>query len=164
MTELQKNHSNGLASHRTIVHSLLKQEMPVTFRAAGPSMNPTIRSGDLVHVAPAANERLPLGSILLFQQHTDRLTLHRYVNSFENSGRIGTTGDAAVAGMEMIDRTDVCGVALWLERGQKRVQLNSWGRRWTGMLRFYTRPIRRFAIAFYRARRARPSRTEPSRE
>lgn len=163
MTDLQKRNHTGPKFQRTLIEELLKQQTPVSFRAAGPSMNPTIRSGDLVHITPVANGRLRLGSILLFQQ-AGRLTLHRYVKAYANPTTIGTAGDAAVVGLDIVSRNDVYGVAEWVEHGRQRVRLNSWGRRWSGLLRFHTRPFRRFMIKRLQARRTRPSRQETRRE
>ena len=61
---------------KTIIEQLLERRTPATFRAGGPSMNPTIRDGESVRIRPLrAGDPLP-GAVALYRKH-DRLILHR---------------------------------------------------------------------------------------
>lgn len=143
MTDMQKNSPQPEAQlQRAIVATLLRQKTPVSFRAEGPSMHPTIRSGDRIYVQPAGARPLRLGDIVLFRQ-ADRLTLHRYVKRVRGDSAIGATGDAALEGLEIVAISDLCGIALSLARKGQRIPLATPHRRWLGLLRYAIRPLRR---------------------
>jgi hypothetical protein len=56
----------------------LSQRLSVTFRATGDSMRPTIRDGDVIHVAPVPAADLRIGDVLLCRCGS-RLLAHRLV-------------------------------------------------------------------------------------
>jgi signal peptidase I len=73
-------HTNEVRDVDRIV-SLLEQDTPATFRASGPSMNPTIRDGEPVRVRPFQAGDLRPGALLLYRKNR-RLVLHRLIRFF----------------------------------------------------------------------------------
>jgi hypothetical protein len=129
-----------------IVASLLRRDTPVRFKAHGPSMNPTLRDGDLVQVIPPQIRRLRRGAIVLFQQH-GRLTLHRLIGfAGSRPSRLLVCGDASVAGYETTAREHILGIAVWVKQGGRQRDLFGPSARLRGLLRYYARPLRRFLI------------------
>lgn len=147
MPDPQTSETERALSHQEIVEALLKDKTPVAFRASGPSMNPTVRSGDLVHVRPVTLPDLRRGEVVLFRQ-AGRLTLHRYVRPLRD-GAIGSAGDAALVSLEIVRKEDICGVAKALERDGRLIRLDRRRSRWRGMVRFYLRPLRRIAVGSF---------------
>jgi signal peptidase I len=76
----------------------------IRFRAAGTSMLPTIRDGDLITIAPVAPNEIVAGDVLLCR-HGDRLFAHRLVavtrqgpeRMLELRGDCNTDADAIVS-------------------------------------------------------------------
>lgn len=141
--------------HRTIVQSLLEQRTPVSFRVEGPSMTPTLRDGDLVEVLPCPAVSLQRGAIVLFAQ-SGRLTLHRYVGASRAYPMLRMAGDAALSGMEQVERDKIYGVAATRERNGRRTRMDTRRQRWQGLCRFYARPMRR-AISALTPRSGKPA-------
>ena len=125
-----------------IIAALLEQRTPVSFRAGGPSMNPTIRDGDVVAIRPRASNAIRRGSVVLYQIY-GRLVLHRYTINQKRTKRIFVVGDAAVAGGDWIPEADVLGIAESVCRDGKTCRLDTAGRRLAGLARFALRPLRR---------------------
>ncbi|NLB66342.1 MAG: hypothetical protein GX803_07735 [Lentisphaerae bacterium] len=125
-----------------IVTLLLEQHTPVTFRASGPSMNPTLRDGDVVQVVPPPSGPLKLGSLVLYRLY-GRLALHRVVRRDCRSQRWFIVGDAAVAGGDWIATADILGLATRAHRQDRVILLATRRVRYAGRLRFALRPLRR---------------------
>ncbi len=125
-----------------IVTGLLRQNIAVHFQAKGPSMNPVIRSGDVVLVRPlAANEPKP-GAICLYQAH-GRLVLHRTIGRSKDADTFRFTGDAALHGEETVLRNDILGLAESLTRRGRERALDTALVRFAGRWRWIIRPLRR---------------------
>lgn len=125
-----------------IIAALLEQRTPVSFRAGGPSMNPTVRDGEIVAVQPRPPGAIRRGSVVLYQIH-GRLVLHRYTVNEKRTNRIFVVGDAAVDGGEWIPEADVLGIAASVCRDGKTIRLDVAGARLGGLVRFALRPVRR---------------------
>ena len=125
-----------------IIAALLRQRTPVSFRAGGPSMHPTVRDGEVVAVRPRPPGAIRRGSVVLYQIH-GRLVLHRYTFNDNRTNRLFTVGDAAVDGGEWIPEADVLGLAAGVCRNGKTIRLDTAGRRLAGLVRFALRPGRR---------------------
>jgi signal peptidase I len=81
----------------TLAAEALAQGVPVRFRATGDSMYPTIRDGEVIRVAPVADERIGVGDIVLYRAEGGvRLLAHRLVAISETPGgrRFHLRGDA----------------------------------------------------------------------
>lgn len=126
---------------KDIVEHLLRDGQSVHFRAGGPSMNPAIKDGDLVKILPVHNAlRIRPGNIILFRKY-DRLLLHRVIKI--KGPAIFTAGDASLEGLEKAAAGDIIGKAFSVTRHNKTSALNSFWRERAGLLRYYTRPVRR---------------------
>lgn len=134
---------------REIVAALLHQRTGISFRAGGPSMNPTIRDGDVVAVQPAHANAIRRGSVVLYENH-GRLVLHRCLYRDRQTHRMFAVGDAAVQGGDWIPAADVLGAAESARRGNRIRRLDTRRARWAGLLRFALRPLRRAAAAVHR--------------
>lgn len=125
-----------------IIAALLRQRTAVSFRAGGPSMNPTIRDGELVTIQPRPPGRILQGSVVLYGV-CERLALHRIVTGEKRTGRVFAVGDAAVDGGDWIPAADVIGIAASVRRDGRCRRLGTRRARWAGMLRYALRPLRR---------------------
>ena len=74
----------------------LRVGRPVTWRALGHSMEPTIPAGSFVRVAPCDVKALRRGEIAACLRPDGGLMLHRVI-SFDDEGRVRTWGDALPA-------------------------------------------------------------------
>lgn len=140
---------------QTIVAALLRQRTPISFKAFGPSMHPTIRDGESVVVQPLRSVTIRHGNVILYQMH-GRLTLHRYIFNEKRTNRVFTVGDAAVQGGDWVSVADILGVANSMRRNGRVRRLDTRWARWAGLLRFALRPLRRIAVAVYRRLFRRP--------
>lgn len=130
-------------SARAIVTALLESGNPVRFEPRGPSMRPTLRDGDTVLVHPATARPPRRGDVLLVRRH-GRLVLHRMLGR-DGAGGIRLAADAALQQVETVPADAVVGVASsrW-RRGRER-RLDRPLARWSGLLRYALRPLRRLA-------------------
>lgn len=132
-----------------IIAALLQQRTPISFDAAGPSMNPTIRGGDSVFVRPLTTDTIPRGSVILYQI-CGRITVHRCIINKKRTHRIFVVGDAAVQGGDWIPVGDVLGVAESVRHKGKCRRLDTRLARWAGLIRYALRPLRRILIGLHR--------------
>lgn len=131
-----------MAEDQTIIEALLRQHIPVTFRARGPSMNPTIRDNDLVQVRPLQDGE-PLGYLIVLYRIAGRIALHRLIFNDIITKRCLVTGDAALHGGDWVDRTDLLGVAEWIRHGNRITYPTRFSSRLAGRIRYAIRPLRR---------------------
>lgn len=101
-----------MTTFETIVRGLLANGIGARFRAAGDSMDPTIRSGDVVDIEPCDVSLLRRGEIILAR--TPRgLTLHRIVRissrGIEMRGDNASCADPLVAVESVLGRASVRG-------------------------------------------------------
>ncbi|HHX98315.1 MAG: S24/S26 family peptidase [Kiritimatiellia bacterium] len=125
-----------------VITDLLRQQTPVSFRAGGPSMNPTIPDGAILHILPPPSRPLKRGSIVLYET-CGRLTAHRYVRATHGGRRIYIVADAALSGGVWVAADAVLGVAAWTKIGDRRRRLDTALARGRGLLRYALRPLRR---------------------
>lgn len=145
---------------KTIIEQLLRRRTPATFRAGGPSMNPTIRDGESVRIRPLrAGDPRP-GAVALYRRH-DRLVLHRLLRRDPATGAFLAAADAAAAGGEWIAEADLLGIAEWVRRAGRVRRLDSPLARRTGLLRHALRPLRRALLHFRAANHAHASAPRP---
>ena len=133
---------------RNIIADLLEQRTPVAFQAFGPSMHPTIRSGETVRIQPLAESDIRPGALLLHRLH-GRLALHRLIRRDRRTGWLLLAADAATDGGDWVDPADLLGTAEWVRRGEQCRRLNGPICRLAGLIRHALRPWRR---AFLRVR------------
>ena len=97
--------------------------LPVTIPLDGTSMQPLIRRNrDLVTIVPLARDLLP-GDIVLFEQPEGRFVCHR-VRRIDDS-RVQTLGDNCWNPDVWMDRSQVLGLAVSVERGGRTIALDT---------------------------------------
>ena len=131
-----------MTATQEIIASLLRQRTPVSFRAGGASMNPTIRDGESVFIRPLSEGAISPGSVILYIIY-GRITVHRCIFNEKRTNRVFTVGDAAVEGGDWVPVSDILGVAESVCRNGKIRRLDVRRARWAGMLRYALRPLRR---------------------
>ncbi len=127
---------------QNIIEELLRQQAPVSFRAGGSSMNPTIRDGEIVHIRPLNTKHIQRYGVILYRIN-GRMALHRVIFNKGRTNRCFVVGDAATSGGDWISPSDRLGVAEWVQRGERIHRLDSVCSRMTGAIRFWLRPLRR---------------------
>ena len=97
--------------------------IPVAVFLDGASMEPLIRRNrDLVTIVPLARGPLP-GDVVLFEQPAGRFVCHRI---FRVDGtRVQTLGDGCWNADVWMDRSKVLGLAVSVERGTRRIALDT---------------------------------------
>ena len=88
--------------------ALLAEGVPVRFRASGSSMEPAIRDGELVTVAPPHGGRVRRGEIVLYASGR-RLLAHRVRGAEEDGSVLICQGDHWRCDQEAVGRDAVIG-------------------------------------------------------
>lgn len=107
--------------------------IPVTIPLDGVSMQPLIRRNrDLVTIVPLDRDPLP-GDVVLFEQPAGRFVCHRVCQI--DGDRVQTLGDNCWAPDAWMDRSQVLGLAVSVERGSRTIPLDTdrsraFGRAW----------------------------------
>jgi signal peptidase I len=104
----------------------------VHFRAAGSSMLPTIKSGDVVAVTPCNGLRLRAGEIVLCRIGPRGLVLHRVAEVGAGS-TVLIRGDAPTAEPERVTGAAVLGKAIGVVEGERLRSLTGRLARWRVM-------------------------------
>lgn len=104
-----------------LAKALLRRGQPLRFRATGASMEPSIRSGDLLTVDPIDAQALRPGDVVLYQSERGP-RVHRMV------GQVGATfrlqGDAPGCLVEEVPVAEVLGRVALVERGGRPIRLD----------------------------------------
>ncbi len=93
----------------------------------GPSMNPTLREGDLLEVKAYGYESICIGDVILFKRESG-IIVHRVVNVYENG--LVTRGDNNIEkDPGLLNSKDVVGrvIAFWRGKRRKKVLRGSTG-------------------------------------
>lgn len=106
-----------------ISSELLRAGNTIRFRAKGTSMQPLIRDGDIVCVAPPEPEQAHKGDVVLFVVGNGRALLHRVVNIRKNNGdqEFLIQGDHSIHSDGYISKSDILGMLVAVERGGLRI-------------------------------------------
>ncbi len=135
----------------TLTAEQLRAGYSVSIRTDGLSMSPTIQTGDTVVIDPIMKRPVRCGMILLYLAH-NRCILHRCVGRERGTRRLLCTGDAALKGIESIEREAVIGVGVSVRRHDHWKALHTRKHRAYGMIRYFVRPLRRlFAYVVHTA-------------
>ena len=108
--------------------ALLAAGNQISFRAAGNSMHPQIRNGDIVRVCPADPQKIRRGDIVLYRPQAGRgLLLHRVagIKTINGCRNFIIRGDAALYHTDTVPADAVCGIAVGLERNGVKKHLRS---------------------------------------
>jgi uncharacterized repeat protein (TIGR01451 family) len=128
----------------------LQRGLTMRFQACGQSMQPNVRHGDMVEVAPISSGEPERGDIVLARGRAG-FRLHRVVGRDATTGKIVTRGDAGMqndAPSEM-----VLGKVISIERNQRKISLAAPGTKVLHAIRAKTR--RALLAVAHRAPRAR---------
>lgn len=110
---------------------MLSRGVSVRFRAAGSSMYPLIRDGDVLVVERTDPEKIRYGDIIFFIDAAGRTVVHRAIKirAHDSGTTLTTRGDSTLADDAPIDGRDVIGRVAWIEKGNGRLNVgNGMGR------------------------------------
>jgi hypothetical protein len=115
---------------------LLRAGYAVRFRAAGDSMRPFLRDGDVVDVEPAPVAEVRIGDILLYQRPDGTAIAHRVARRSRGAEEpmLEMQGDARRDAKESARGEQVLGRVVRLRRGDREIALTGAGRRIAGWL------------------------------
>ena len=136
----------------TMVESLLARGCHVRFRASGLSMQPTIRDGETVTLAPIRTREPRRGDVVLSNQ-AGRLVAHRLVGFAAGAdGRIDVVlrGDASASCDAPLDREAILARVITVDRDGRPVHLDSFAARVAYFWRRQAADIRRILAHFWR--------------
>ncbi len=128
----------------------LQRGLAMRFQACGQSMQPNVRHGDIVEVAPISAGEPGRGDIVLARGRAG-FRLHRVVGRDAETGKVVTRGDA---GMQNDAPSEVVlGKVISIERNQRKISLAAPGTKLLHALRRQTRRV--LLAAAHRGPRAR---------
>lgn len=107
--------------------TLLRGGHALRFRAAGRSMQPTIRDGDMLTAIPVAARACRRGDVLLCLASGGGVVAHRLLRRRRSRGEVrllGLRGDAACGAIDWIPPESVLGRIAHGERGNARRRLD----------------------------------------
>jgi hypothetical protein len=105
----------------TLLREVLDKGVPFRFRAAGFSMSPFIRNGDVLTVSPLPG-RARLGDVVAFvKQETGGLAIHRVVGT--RAGGCIIRGDNSFRDDGFVPEANILGCITKVERSGKKILL-----------------------------------------
>ncbi|MBP7706958.1 MAG: S24/S26 family peptidase [Candidatus Aminicenantes bacterium] len=105
-----------------LMRDVLGRGKPFRFEARGSSMYPAVRDGDVVTVAPLADDGPRTGDVVAFvHAATGGVRLHRVVGTA--AGRYLVKGDNALASDGALDREALLGLVVGVERGGRALRI-----------------------------------------
>lgn len=118
-------HALSRAVVLALMSAVLDRGLPFRFRARGSSMQPFIRDGDILTIAPVETGDVRVGDIIAFRQEVNapRVLIHRIV-ARQNS-RWLLRGDNALVADGEVDASDILGRVVRIERGSRKVRMGS---------------------------------------
>jgi signal peptidase I len=106
---------------------MLQAGLALRFRATGESMSPTIREGETILVMPINPHEVRRGDVVLYRKK-EKVIVHR-VNAIEGAEAVGHAfilrGDAMESCDEPVEPRQICGKAVWVERGKRKIRLDN---------------------------------------
>ena len=106
---------------------LLRRGSPLRIKARGGSMTPFVRDGDVVFVTPTATSDAGVGDVICYEAPPGTLFVHRVIA--RDRDRFVTKGDA-LAFREVVERAQLLGTVVAIERCGKMKRLDSRAARW----------------------------------
>lgn len=117
------------------------------FRARGTSMRPFIRDGNILEIRPAGVSPIRCGDVVLCCNDSDRVVVHRIVGQENGHMRLLIQGDALTRPDGRISRDQVLGKVVVIERGKRRIDIDTGLPRLSGLLWVKFSP---FSVWLYR--------------
>lgn len=103
-----------------LLHAVHDKGAALRFRAAGSSMSPFIRDGDVITVSPLPSRSLRFGDVVAFvYQGTGRIRVHRVIG--KRTGSYLLKGDSAPTKDGLVPKDDILGIVTRIERDGRRV-------------------------------------------
>jgi hypothetical protein len=124
--------------------SRVRRDSLKSIRYTGPSMNPTLKSGDRLEVIPFDRRVIRRGDVVVFRPpEGGREVAHRVIGM--ERGGIRTRGDNSWQADDwLVSPADVIGCVVSAQRGRRRIRIYGGGiGRWSGFLLRSSRTIRR---------------------
>ncbi len=115
-----------------VANDLLSRGHSVRFRAEGDSMHPTIRRGEAIVVEPVSAAGLRKGDVALYRAERG-ITAHRVVGV--DVTRLHMRGDAIASANEPVDRHQILGRVVLVEREGRRIDLTTMAAKMKSRLR-----------------------------
>ncbi|MBI5374942.1 MAG: signal peptidase I [Candidatus Schekmanbacteria bacterium] len=112
--------------------SILQKGLPLRFKAFGSSMHPFVKHGDIVVIEPLKSEGCRVGDIVLFQDRSGRMRLHRVIRKKKDESFI-VKGDALEFTDGTVREENIYGKMLSVERNGVTVEYNSLKMRANGL-------------------------------
>jgi hypothetical protein len=103
-----------------LLHQLLDEGLAVEIKAAGASMSPFVRAGDLLTLTPRGRRAVRRGDVVAFLVDGGSLVIHRVVAA--EGAAVRTRGDALGRGDRPVAAADVLGIVVRVERRGRRVR------------------------------------------
>ena len=123
---------------RAMCEAVLAEGAQVRFRVSGMSMQPNLLDGDTVVVAPARENELRRGDVVL-TEGKDGLRVHRFISS-DTTGGIVTRGDA---GQENDPEPQkLAGRVVTIERGGRKISTTQPGQKFLAASRILARRLK----------------------
>ena len=120
-------HQSEMRPVAELAAHLLRRGSPLRIRARGDSMTPFLWDGDVALVSPTEKKEVGLGEVICYEAPGGRLFLHRVIA--RDGDRLVTKGDA-LAFTEVVDRAQVLGKVVAVERRGKITRLDTRRARW----------------------------------
>jgi signal peptidase I len=124
-----------------LARSLIAEGKMVRCKAAGASMFPAIRDGDLVTLSPVDPERLKPGQVIAFETSSGTLTIHRLVVTRSHDGHLTfvTRGDARLGNDAPFGADRLVGQVVEVRRDGRQVAVAGPACLWLARLRLRIR-------------------------
>jgi hypothetical protein len=106
---------------------VLRGGEPLRIKARGSSMLPFVRDGDVALVTPIVPASIAIGDIVCYETTPGRLLLHRVIR--RDGERFAMKGDA-LHYTEVVERTQLLGKVVGLERRGRLKRLDTRAARW----------------------------------
>jgi signal peptidase I len=128
-----------------IVAGVVRTGTLLRFRARGTSMLPTIRDGDVVYIAPVTRPAIRIGDIVFCRHDGGRVVAHRVIKIARGKSgpALVTKGDFTQAADPPVQRENVIGRVVAVERAGCQVALDTPLRRVSGLLCAHLVPLAR---------------------
>jgi signal peptidase I len=118
----------GGADFYELSKDVLARGACLRFQARGGSMRPLIRDGDILEVQPVEVAEVRVGDVIFFRGHRENMLAHRLVNKTraeDGETKLIAKGDSASQFDRPVRPNQLFGKVISIERGQKRVELDS---------------------------------------
>lgn len=143
---------------RSLAEEILGKGERLLFRARGVSMEPFIRDGDVLEVAPYGRRDLRIGDVVLFNDRSGCVLAHRVMRIQEHRGELAIQlkGDALLTPDGWFGDDHLLGTVVTVRRGGASIRLDTWWQRVKGRVWWcWFRWLRQCGQGFKRLRRIR---------